>query len=126
MTDEEPLGIVTVGGTVSREGLFETSATVNSLATVPDAETVAVAVVPSVTVPGRKSASDMLSLSSTLIFAVASTQLSRCAVIVAICVPSIAASSTIVIGKVALVCPDGMVTVCGMVAAVKSLLVSVT
>ena len=118
--------MITVAGTVSREVLFDTSETVSAVATEPEVETVAVAVEPSVTLPGRKTASASVSLSSTLMAAVASVQFARCAVIVATCVPSISVSSTGVIRNVALVCPERIVTVAGTVAAVMSLLLRVT
>ena len=126
VADVEPAGIETVAGTVSREAVSDASDTVSAVVSVPEMDTVPVPVPPSTMLAGSVTARLVFSLSSTPMVALPSVQFATWAVMVALCVPLIFASSTTVIVNAAEVCPAGIVTLAGTWIAVVSLDVSAT
>lgn len=121
VTDDVPAGIVTVAGTVSSVVSLDDRLTVTSYCGVG-----VTLIVPwlvkapafSAAETGRLTVSVPTSLSVTMRLAVPFDDAAGAeAVRTVVCEPSSRASSTMVIGKLALVCPDKMVTVAGKVAA---------
>ena len=116
-----PAAMVAVAGTVRREVVFEESETTSAVGSVPEIVTVPVVLALSLSVAGTVRARSVFSLSSTSMGDVSPVQPNTCALITALCVPSIFVSLTTLIGNVAVVCPAGITTPPGTCTTVMSL-----
>ena len=125
LADVAPAAIVAEAGT-ERRGLLEESDTTSGVVSVPEIDTVADPVAPSVMLACGVTVRLVFSLSDTASGAVAPVQPTTDALITRFCVPSMRLSSMAVMRKSTLVLPPGITTVAGTDAFDASLEANVT